>query len=211
MERLDDSAVERVLRWAMIERGTAELSDQLGPQVIAPAPPSTFAPPTAALAGRVLVLRRERPVDGSRPPSSFRVLRGHITAGVVVLVRCPHDIGAAFGSNVVLQASACRAQAIVTDGAWRDTTRLVAAGIPVGGNGADPTRPAGCPVVVSEQEDLFGVTWSTGDWFLRDADGVLRLDDDLARRTASDIAGGASGELASLLEAADVPVDGGAR
>jgi regulator of RNase E activity RraA len=196
----DDTLVERVLRWAMIERGSAELSDSLGSHIIASSPPSSFSPPDAAVAGRVLLLRRQRPVDGSRPPSSFQVLRRHVAPGAVVLVHCDAGIGAAFGSNVVLQAAACRAQSIVTDGAWRDSARLRAVGIPVGANGTDPTRPAGCPVVVTDREDMFGVSWITGDWFLRDADGVLRLDDDLARTTATDIAASAGGELASLLE-----------
>jgi regulator of RNase E activity RraA len=200
MERLDDDAVERVLRSTIIEHGTADLSDRLGSHVIAPAPPSAFMPPTAAIAGRVLLLRRERPADGVRPPSSFRVLRQAIKPGDVVLVRADRSIGAAFGSNVVLQAAACRAQAIVTDGAWRDSTRIATVGIPSGANGAAPTRPAGCPMVVVDHEELFGLSWNTGDWFLRDADGVLRLDDDLAQQTATELAAGASGELASLLE-----------
>jgi len=201
----EDSMVERVLRWAMIEQGSAGLSDSLGAHVLAPSPPSQFIPGAAAVAGRAVLLRRERPPTGSRPPSSFQILRRQVTPGCVVLVRCDPAIGAGFGSNVVLQAAACRAQAIVTDGAWRDTTRLHSVGLPVGGNGADPTKPAGCPFVVSDTEEMFGLTWRTGDWFLRDSDGVLRLDDDLARRTASDFAASAIGELEALLAPAEGP------
>jgi regulator of RNase E activity RraA len=204
MEQLDeDSMVERVLRWAMIEHGSAGLSDSIGSHVIAPSPPSRFIPGATAIAGRVVLFRRQRVDRGTRSPSSFPVVRRHVTPGCVVLVRCPPGIGAGFGSNIVLQAAACRAQAIVTDGSWRDTTRLESVGLPVGANGANPTRPAGCPVVSSESEDMFGLVWNAGDWFLRDADGVLRLDDDLARRTASSLAATASGELASLLAPAE--------
>ena len=194
-----DPLVERVLRWALIEQGTAGLSDELGAASIAPDPPTAFIPPSSAIAGRVVVLRRQRPVDGDRPPSSFEVIRREAFPGCVVLVRCEPGIGAAFGSNVALQAAACRAQALVTDGPWRDTGRLHAVGIPLGGNGADPTRPAGCPMVPVPRDDLFGLSWNTGDWFLRDADGVMRLDDDTARRAAARITESAGGELAALL------------
>jgi regulator of RNase E activity RraA len=201
MDRLvdDDNLVERLLRWAMIEQGTAGLSDVLGAETIAPARPSSFVARDAAVAGRVLLLRRQRPAEGQRPPSSFDVLRGAVKPGAVVMVHCEPGIGAAFGSNIVLQAATCRAQAVVTDGAWRDATRLRSVGIPVGSNGSDPTRPAGCPVVRSESEEMFGLTWRNGDWFLRDADGVLRLDDAAARDAASELAASASGEVQSLL------------
>ena len=148
-----DDLVERVLRWALIERGTAGLSDDLGAHVIAPrCPPTTFLPPLSAVAGKVVLLRRQRPADASRPPSSFDVIRGEVTPGSVVLVHCEPGIGASFGSNIALHVAACRAQALVTDGAWRDTTRLQCVGIPIGGNGAEPTRPAGCPMVASGRE-----------------------------------------------------------
>jgi regulator of RNase E activity RraA len=197
----DDNLVERLLRWAMIERGTAGLSDVVGSATIAPDHPTSFMARDSAVAGRVLLLRRQRPADGQRPPSSFDVLRAAVSPGAVVLVHCEPGIGAAFGSNIVLQAATCRAQAVVTDGAWRDATRLRSVGIPVGANGTDPTRPAGCPVVCSDSEEMFGITWHNGDWFLRDADGVLRFDDALARSTAADLAASANGELQSLLGA----------
>jgi hypothetical protein len=54
-------------------------------------------------------------------------------------------------------------------------------------------------MVAVPSDDLFGLSWKTGDWFLRDADGVMRLDDDTACRAAARIAESASGELASLL------------
>lgn len=196
---VDDATLERVLRWAMIERGTAELSDTIGAQYIVPSPPTSFTPRNAAVAGRVLVLCRRRPTGTSKPPSSFDVLQQSITPGAVVLVSCEPGIGASFGSNIALQAAACRAQALVTDGKWRDTTRLKSVGIPVGSNGSDPTRPAGCPVVLSESEVMFGTTWRTGDWFLRDADGVMRLDDEAARGAAEGLIANAGGELAALL------------
>jgi regulator of RNase E activity RraA len=196
---LSAGLVERTLRWTLIEQGTAGLSDELGAELLAPAPPANFLPPMAAVAGPVVLLRRQRPRDGERPPSSFDVIRTEVVAGCVVLVQCEPGIGAAFGSNVALLAAACRAQAIATDGAWRDTTRLHAVGIPLGSNGADPTRPAGCPMATVPRAELFGIPWSTGDWFLRDADGVMRLDHELAQRVATRLAQSASGELASLL------------
>lgn len=201
---LDDPAIERVLRWAMIENGAAGLSDELGRTVIVPSPPSHVLPPGAAVAGRVILFRRQRPAIGAQPPSSFVALRAAIAPGAVVMVRCEADIGAAFGSNVALQAAACRAQAILTDGAFRDTSRLQQVGIPIGSNGAVPTRPAGCPMVATDAEEMFGVTWHNGDWLLRDADGVLRLDADLAHRTASELARDPTGELAQLLATSDV-------
>ena len=78
---LDDVAVERVLRWAMIENGAAGLSDELGRTVIVPSPPSHVLPAGAAIAGRVTLLRRQRPAIGARPPSSFVALRAAIAPG----------------------------------------------------------------------------------------------------------------------------------
>jgi regulator of RNase E activity RraA len=196
----DDRMVERVLRWAMIERGTADLSDQLGAQVIAPSPPTHFSPEAVAVAGKVALFRRQRATGVGRPHSSFEVLRGSVTPGSVVLVHCEPGVGAGFGSNTLLEAATCRAQAMVTDGPRRDTSRSHAIGIPVGSNGSVPTRPSGCPMTVSESEEMFGLAWRNGDWFLCDADGVLRLEETVARQTASEIAATASGELASLLE-----------
>ena len=156
-------------------------------------------PSSAAVAGKVMLFRRQRPATGERPPSSFELLRRALVPGVVVFVQCDPDIGAAFGSNIVLQAAACRAQSIVTDGTCRDTGRIQQVGIPVGSNGSEPTRPRGCPMVIHETADMFGVTWHNGDWFLRDVDGVLRLDAALAQRTATELAESGSGELGSLL------------
>lgn len=202
MEQFDDTGIERVLRWATIERGTADLSDSLGFGVIAPAPPSHVYPTGAAVAGKVVLFRRRRPDEAEEAPSSFDVLLRNVVAGAVVLVHCEPGIGAAFGSNLALQAAACRAQAILTDGTCRDIRLLQQVGIPVGSNGTEPTRPAGCPMTETDTEDMFGVTWSVGDWLLRDADGVLQLDSKLAQRTAGDLAESAGAELAALLSIA---------
>ena len=59
-DRTED--VERVLRWAVIERGTATLADELGPDVVVPGGPRRFTPPGAAIAGPVVLLRRQPPV-----------------------------------------------------------------------------------------------------------------------------------------------------
>jgi regulator of RNase E activity RraA len=200
---LSDECLELVLRWAVIEHGTAELSERLAPEARAADPPAYVLPPMSAFAGKVVLLRRSRPPDGSRPASSFAEVRRRVTGGCVLLVRCEPGIGAAFGSNLALLAAARRAQAVVTDGCWRDTSRLQSVGIPLGGNGTDPTRPAGCPMVIAEREELFGVRWSNGDWLVRDADGVLRLDAVQAQRTVAELIEPASGELAALLSSTD--------
>lgn len=41
---MDDLSVERVLRWAALERGTAGLSDDFGAELIAPAAPTPGRP-----------------------------------------------------------------------------------------------------------------------------------------------------------------------
>jgi regulator of RNase E activity RraA len=107
--------------------------------------------------------------------------------------------GAAFGSGLALQAAVSGAAAMVTDGRWRDAGRLALLGLPVGSNGGDPTRPAGCPVVVSEREQVFGTTWERGDWFLRDRDGAVRLTRADARDAAEDLVAHPPPDLASLL------------
>jgi len=199
VEQFDDVGIERVLRWATIERGTADLSDSLGPGVIAPSPPSRVYPSGAAVAGKVVLFRRRRPEEAEEAPSSFDVLFRNVVAGSIALVHCTPDIGAAFGSNLALQAAACRAQAILTDGTCRDSRLLQQVGIPVGSNGTVPTRPTGCRMTPTDTEDMFGVTWRVGDWLLRDADGVLRLDSELAQRTAGELAESAGAELEALL------------
>jgi regulator of RNase E activity RraA len=196
---LPDDRIELVLRWAVIERGTADLSERLDRDARAPNPPACFLPAPSAIAGKVVLLRRQRPAEGSRPASSFVEIRRRATPGSVLLVGCEPGIGAAFGSNLALLAASCRAQAVVTDGSWRDTSRLHSVGIAVGGNGTDPTRPAGCPMVPTDSEELFGVRWRTGDWFVRDADGLLRLGAAEASRVVADLIESASGELTSLL------------
>ena len=105
---LADDRIEVVLRWAVIERGTAELSERLERDAVAPNPPACFLPPLSAIAGRVVLLRRRRPADGARPPSSFDEIRRRATPGSVLLVGCEPGIGAAFGSNVALLAATCR-------------------------------------------------------------------------------------------------------
>jgi hypothetical protein len=85
---MDDLSVERVLRWAALERGTAGLSDDFGAELIAPAAP---------------------------------------------------------GSNLALAAAVAGAQALVTNGVARDSTRLAMLGLPVGCAGWTPVRPAAGP------------------------------------------------------------------
>jgi regulator of RNase E activity RraA len=191
--------IERVLRWAVIERGTATLSDELGPDVIVPGGPRRFTPAVAAIAGPVVLLRRALSSAPAAPFPSFRLMRETVHPGDVVLVGCDRSIGAAFGSNLVLMAAAMRAQAMVTDGAWRDGGRLEMVGIPVGADSTCPKRPAGHPYEVTGHLDMFGVRWRPGDWFLRDADGVLRLPAALAARAASQLMAEPGGELSGLL------------
>jgi regulator of RNase E activity RraA len=197
--RRDSGLTARVLRWAMIELGTAGLSDRLGRAVLASSPPPCWLPAEAALAGPVVPLART-PASGDRPaPSSFAVLRDQVVPGAVVLVRSDPAAGAAFGSNLALQAAACGAQAIVTDGVWRDTGRLRRLALPVGGFGAIPAATSGRRYAPVEALDLFGATWRGGDWFLRDDDGVARLDDGAATRLAGELAAEFGGELTALV------------
>lgn len=196
--RLPDRSIALVLRWAVIEKGTAGLADGLGPSVVVPRPPSHFLPEAVVVCGPVILLRRER-AAAAVPKTSYAVVRDAVMPGTVVLIRTDPSFGAAFGSGIALQAADSGAIAMLTNGAWRDGSRLSALGLPVGSNGADPTQPAGCPVVVSDREDLFGTTWMTGDWLLRDVDGVIRLTQEQARSTANGVAAEGSAELANLL------------
>jgi hypothetical protein len=54
-------------------------------------------------------------------------------------------------------------------------------------------------MVASDGEEMFGATWRPGDWFLRDADGVLRLTSGQASTVATEVATSAGSELRSLL------------
>jgi hypothetical protein len=68
-----------------------------------------------------------------------------------------------------------------------------------GGSASEPGRPAGAPLTQVQSESIFGIEWRTGDWFLRDADGVLRLPAELAARTARRLADGGNADLTVLL------------
>jgi regulator of RNase E activity RraA len=195
---LRETDVGLVLRWAVIERGTAGLADMLGGSVVVRKLPTLFLPDSAVVCGPVVLLRRERGEPGERP-SSYAIVRTAVTPGSVVLIHADPTIGAAFGSGIALQAAHLGAAAMLTDGAWRDAPRLRSLGLPVGANAADPTRPVGSPVVVSEGETLFETRWTTGDWLLRDADGIIRLAPEAARACAVSIAAEPAGDLASLL------------
>jgi regulator of RNase E activity RraA len=197
--RLSEGDIAVVLRWAAIEHGTAGLADLLGPSVVVPAGPTAFLPDGIVICGPVLLMRRERLEAGVTVPSSYSTVRDAVLPGVVVLIHTDRSFGAAFGSGIALQAAIRGAQAMVTDGAWRDVSRLRALGLPVGSVAADPTKPLSVPLVVREREDLFGVSWSTADWFIRDPDGVVRLTPETARTTAAQIAADPSTDLARLL------------
>ncbi|HET6190465.1 MAG TPA: hypothetical protein VFE59_26115 [Trebonia sp.] len=139
---MDDLSVERVLHWAALERGTAGLSDDFGAELIAPAAPTVFVPGDRVIAGRVVTLRRQRSEDVR---SSFTTLYDVVRPGCVVLADADPQAGAAFGSNLALAAAVAGAQALVTDGVARDSTRLAMLGLPVGCAGWTPVRPAAGP------------------------------------------------------------------
>lgn len=191
--------IERALRWALIEQGSAALSDDLGPDVLVPGAPEVVIPASAAIAGRTVLMRRARAGAGRPAQSSFDALRAAVRPGIVVLVHCEPGVGAAFGSNIALHAACLRAQAIVTDGNFRDKTRLTQLGTVCGGSGSQPGRPAGAPLTQVQSESVFGTEWRTGDWFLRDADGVLRLPADVAVRTVRRLADSGNVDLTALL------------
>lgn len=199
LRELTASQIERALRWALIEQGSAALSDDLGADVLVPSAPAVVIPACAAIAGPVVLMHRPRAGTGGPAQSSFDALRAAARPGVVVLVHCEPGAGAAFGSNIALHAGCMRVQAIVTDGKFRDKNRLTQVGAVCGGSGSEPGRPAGAPLTQVQNESMFGTEWCTGDWFLRDADGVLRLPADLAVRTASRLADGGNVDLSALL------------
>jgi regulator of RNase E activity RraA len=195
---LSDDRIERALRWALIELGTAGLADELGADVVVPGAPHTVSPATAAVAGPIVLMQRSR--DGARAgASSFSELREHVRPGSVVLVGLAAGVEAAFGSNVVLHAACLRAQALISDGPARDTTRAAQVGLVVGHDGTNPRRPAGAAMRRIDSADMFGTTWRDGDWFLRDADGVIRLAPEQAQRAAGRVAENATGEFDALL------------
>jgi regulator of RNase E activity RraA len=192
--------IERVLRWAVIELGTAGLSDKLGRQVVAPMAPTQVSPPGAAIAGPVVIMERARR-EGGEPGSSFQALSECVRPGSVVLVRAEPEVGGAFGSNVALHVACLRAQALIADGPARDTSRVALVGMPCGWVGTNPRRP-GAGMLRVPAATLFGTEWAEGDWFLRDADGVIRLDPDQAAAAAASLASEAEDQLASLLAGA---------
>jgi regulator of RNase E activity RraA len=189
---------ERVLRWAVIEHGTAGLADRDAACVVAPFAPTWVLPPEAAIAGPVVLFERRR-AEGAASGASFGVLRRSVTPGSVVLVRCDRSVGAAFGSNLALEASLGRAQAILTDGACRDSRLLASTGLVVGATATDPTRPRDHPIASVDEVDLFGLGWRTGDWLLRDRDGVVRLAADVVPAVVEGLRATDDGELAALL------------
>jgi regulator of RNase E activity RraA len=193
---MDDLSVRRVLRWAALERGTAGLSDDFGTELLAPAAPAIFMPGSCVIAGPVVTVRRQQ-TAGAR--SSFTTLYGVVHAGSVVLVDADPQAGAAFGSNLALAASVAGAQALLTSGVARDSTRLALLGLPVGCAGWTPRRPAAGPMVPVEEVQMFGVTWRSGDWLLRDQDGIVRLDSAAASSLAADIAVHGDREVRSLV------------
>jgi regulator of RNase E activity RraA len=196
--QLPETQVGLVLRWAVVEHGTAGLADMIGPSVVIREPPDRFMPQEAVVCGQVLLLRRERAAASGRL-SSYEVVRRAVSPGIVVLIHADPTVGAAFGSGIALLAADRGAAAMITDGTWRDAGRLRTLAMPVGANGADPTRPAGCPVAPTDDETIFGAKWSSGDWLLRDADGMVRLNPEAALRAATAIAAEPTGDLISLL------------
>jgi regulator of RNase E activity RraA len=193
---MDDLSVERVLRWAAIERGTAGLSDDFGADLLTPAAPAVFVPGDRVIAGRVVTVRRQQ-TAGTR--SSFTTLYDVVRPGRVVLVDADPHGGAAFGSNLALAASVAGAQALITSGVARDSTRLALLGLPVGCAGWTPRRPAAGPMMPADQVQMFGVTWQPGDWLLRDQDGIVRLDNAAAISLAAGIAAHGDREVRSLV------------
>lgn len=196
----EPGVLERILRWMVIERGTAEISDTFPDSQVATLPPALRIPSRACLAGPVVTLARLPAEAGGEQRSSFAVLREAVTPGDVILVACDPSAGAAFGSNIAVHAAACRAQALLTDGAWRDERLLAGVGIPVMAGSATPRKAVGRRYRPVETQSMFGLQWAAGDWLLADADGILRLAADAAVDVAAEIASTASGELAQLLE-----------
>jgi regulator of RNase E activity RraA len=54
-------------------------------------------------------------------------------------------------------------------------------------------------MVPVEEVQMFGVTWRSGDWLLRDQDGIVRLDSAAASSLAADIAVHGDREVRSLV------------
>ena len=193
---MDDLSVERVLRWAALEWGTAGLSDDFGAEMLASAASEIFVPGNCVIAGRVVTVRRQRSAGAQ---SSFATLYGVVRAGCVVLVDADPQAGAAFGSNLALAASVAGAQALLTNGVARDSARLALLGLPVACAGWTPRRPAAGPMMPVDQVQMFGFTWRQGDWLLRDEDGIARLDNAAAAAIAAEIAANGHREVRSLV------------
>ena len=175
-ESASDDRSERALRWAVAELGTAGIADEFGRDLVLDRAPATMSPPEAAIAGRVVLMRRSRPASGQpTASSSFDTLRAAVRPGSIVLVATEPGVGATFGSNLALHVACLRAQALIADGPARDVSRMSHVSLVCGWTGSDPRRPSGAVMQEVTTVDVFGRNWSTGDWYLADADGALRL------------------------------------
>lgn len=196
---LSEQDVVRILRWAMVELGSAGLTDRLGQEHAVPDPPPQWLNGDVAVAGRVLLLARRPPETEVGPYASFALLAEHVFPAAVVLVQADPTRGSAFGSNLALQAAVSGAQALLTDGIWRDSSRLHLVGLPIGGFGRGAASTAGRPYTRLDALELFGVCWRDDDWLLRDADAALRLDGGAAAAAAASLAADFEGELTALI------------
>ena len=197
-----DNRSERVLRWAVAELGTAGIADEFGRDLVLDRAPATMSPPEAAIAGRVVLMRRSRSAPGQpTASSSFDTMRAAVRPGSIVLVATEPGVGATFGSNLALHAACLRAQALIADGPARDVSRISHVPLVCGWTGSDARRPSGAVMQEVATVDVFGRNWATGDWYLADADGALRLPsaqgDEIARSLLDAHAGQA--EFASLV------------
>jgi regulator of RNase E activity RraA len=175
-EMVADDRSERVLRWAVAELGIAGIADEFGRDLVLDRVPSTMSPPDTAIAGRVVLMRRtRRSPAGPAASSSFDTLRAAVRPGSVVLVAMDPAIGAAFGSNLALHTACLGAQALIADGPARDVSRISRVPLACGWTGTDARRPSGAVMHEVTTADLFGRKWATGDWYVADADGALRL------------------------------------
>lgn len=171
-----DDRSERVLRWAVAELGIAGIADGFGRELVLDQAPATMSPPEAAIAGRVVLMRRSRPTAGQpTAASSFDTLTAAVRPGSIVLVATEPGIGATFGSNIALHVACLRAQALIADGPARDVSRMAHVPLVCGWSGSDARRPSGAVMQEVAAAEVFGRTWATGDWYLADADGALQI------------------------------------
>ncbi|MEM9002064.1 MAG: RraA family protein [Cyanobacteria bacterium P01_F01_bin.86] len=104
-------------------------------------------------------------------------------AGDIVVITNPsNEVVALIGDLIATEASRKGLGGIVVDGLVRDTTELIAIGVPIFCGGAYPIGPLKLPQDlkgighIGDELRLGNTTVKSGDWAFGDADGVIFLE-----------------------------------